>query len=141
MKKIAPLLAVLLIIVTAVTAQTNNPQAKHQYLLIFRFKSNFIPPSQTAVQDNIQKWQLYMGQLGQAGALVSGYRPAGGGKTISGAAKTVKDSVYVANNELISSFIIIKASGMDEATALANKCPIFEFDGSVEIRPLMETAN
>ncbi len=140
MKKMILLCVLAILSFGAVTAQANNTATKHQYLLIFRFKANFVPPSQSAVQDNIKKWQAYMGGLGQSGALVSGYRPTGDGKTISGTAKTVKDSLYVANNELVSSFIIIKATDMNEAGEIAAKCPIFEFDGSVEIRPLMETA-
>lgn len=140
MKKMTLLAALAFISFATVTAQANSTAAKHQYLLIFRFKTNFVPSSPSAVQDNIKKWQQYMGSLGQSGVLVSGYRPTGDGKTISGAAKTVKDSVYVANGELVSSFIIIKAADMNEAGEIAAKCPIFEFDGSVEIRPLMETA-
>jgi hypothetical protein len=69
--------------------------------------------------------------------LVTGYRPAGTGKTISGKEKVEKDSVYIANKELVSSLIIIKATSLEEAGVIAKKCPIYEFDGSVEIRPLM----
>ncbi len=112
-----------------------------QFLLIFRFKTNFAPPSQDAVKENIKHWQEYMGNLGKSGKLVSGYRPSNDGETITGTAKISQKGAYVANNELISSFIIIKAASMEEAGEIAKKCPIFEFDGSVEIRPVMNMAN
>jgi hypothetical protein len=81
-----------------------------------------------------------MAELVQTGALVGGYRPATSGKTISGSSKIEKDSVYVANNELVSSLLIINAASLDEAGLIAKKCRIFEFEGDVEIRPLTETA-
>ncbi|MBV8253400.1 MAG: hypothetical protein JO154_12400 [Chitinophaga sp.] len=121
--------------------QTANSTTDKQYLLIFRFKSNFMPPSQEAVKNNIKSWQEYMGNLGKSGKLVSGFRPSNEGETISGTAKTSQKGPYVANNELISSFIIIKASSMEEAGEIAKKCPIFDFDGSVEVRPMMNMAN
>jgi hypothetical protein len=121
--------------------QANSSSTDKQFLLIFRFKSNFIPPSQDSVQANIRHWQEYMGQLGKTGKLVSGFRPSNEGETITGKAKTEKKGTYIANNELVSSFIIIKAVSMDEAGEIAKKCPIFDFDGSVEIRPLQNTVN
>ena len=81
-----------------------------------------------------------MGGLAQTGALVTGYRPTGAGKTISGIEKIEKDSVYVANGEMVSSFVIIKATSLEDASVIAKKCPIFEFGGSVEVRPLSQTA-
>lgn len=141
MKKIL-VLATLLCIGAAVSfAQTSKVSDSKQFLLIFRFKANFVTPSQDSVQANIRHWQEYMGNLGQTGKLVSGFRPSHEGETISGTAKTMQKGVYIANNELVSSFIIIKADSMDEAGEIAKKCPIFEFDGSVEIRPLLNTAN
>ena len=122
-------------------SQTNSNTSKTEYLLIFRFKSNFVPPSQDAVQANIKYWQEYMSNLGQSGKLVNGFRPTNQGRTITGTNKTMQEGVYIANNELISSFIIINAASMDEAGEIARKCPIFEFDGSVEIRPIMDKAN
>jgi hypothetical protein len=141
MKKIV-LLAAFICLGTLVSfGQAGNTATDKQFLLIFRFKSNFVPPSQDSVQANIRRWQEYMGELGKAGKLVSGFRPSNEGETISGIAKIEQKGVYVANNELVSSFIIIKAASMDEAGAIAKKCPIFDFDGSVEIRPLQNTAN
>lgn len=110
-------------------------------MLIVRFKANFVPPSGDAVQKNIKAWQEYMGELGKAGKIANGYRPGNGGETITGSVQTTKTGPYVANNELVSSFIVINAKDMDEARAIAKKCPVFEFNGSVEIRPLQETSH
>ena len=126
---------------TTLPAQSKTNSSMQEYLLIFRFKSNFVPPSQDSLQANIRRWQDYMTNLAQSGKLVSGFRPSNEGKTISGSGKQTRDGVYIANNDLVSSVIIVKAASMDEACEIARKCPIFEFDGSIEIRPLMNTVN
>ncbi len=141
MKKIIFLTMLSCASLATLVAQTKNGSSKQQYLLIFRFKSNVVPSSQEAVQTNIKHWREYMGNLGQTGKLVAGFRPANEGKTITGSGKTIKEGAYIVNNESVSSFIIINAASMDEASEIASKCPIFEFDGSVEIRPVMQTAN
>jgi len=137
MKKIILSLVVSFTSISALLAQSNDTSLKKQYLLIFRFKSDFTPPSQDAIQANIRHWQDYMNDLKKSGKLVSGVRPNTKGKTISGSEKVTNEGAYIANHELVSSFIIINASSMDEATGIAKNCPIFEFDGSVEIRPIM----
>ena len=115
-------------------------KVKSQFLLIIRFKSDFKPASDDVVKTNIKHWQDYMGNLAQSGSLVSGYRPTDQGLTISGTDKKVNPTPYVANNELVSSVLIINAVDMDAAKAIADKCPVFEFGGSVEVRAMLNTA-
>jgi hypothetical protein len=111
-----------------------QPKVKSQFLLIVRFKADFKPASDEAVKANIQHWQEYMINLGKSGALVAGYRPATEGLTISGTEMSLKSTPYIADNELVSSVIVINAVDMDAAKAIADKCPVFEFGGSVEVR-------
>ncbi|WP_426671793.1 YciI family protein [Mucilaginibacter sp. McL0603] len=115
-------------------------KVKSQYLLIIRFKTDFKPASDDVVKANIKKWQDYMGNLVQSGSLVAGYRPASEGLTISGNKKDLKPIPYIADGELVSSILIINAVDMDAAKAIADKCPVFEFGGSVEVRPVMNIA-
>jgi hypothetical protein len=107
---------------------------------IIRFKSDFQPSSDEAVKANIKKWQDYMGGLAKSGDLVGGYRPASGGLTISGTGKTLKNDPYVSDGMQISSVIIIKAATLEAAKDIADKCPVFEFGGSIEVRPVMNIA-
>ena len=81
-----------------------------------------------------------MGSLAKSGALVGGYRPAAEGVTISGTSKSVKPTPYIADDEQVSSVLIISAPDMDAAKTLADKCPVYEFGGSVEIRSVMNMA-
>ena len=109
-------------------------------MLIVRFKSDFKPSSDDAVKNNIQKWQEYMVNLGKSGTLVAAYRPSNEGLTMSGTGKALKTTAYVADNELVSSVLIIKAVDMDVAKDISGKCPVFEFGGSVEVRSVMNAA-
>ena len=124
----------------SVFAQEQKATAKQQFLLIIRFKKNFVPPTDTAIKVNGKHWQAYMSSLAQSGSLASGYRPGSGGQIISGTQKTITDGPYIANGELVSSVLIINANDMADAKSIADKCPVFEFGGSIEIRPMMNTA-
>lgn len=138
MKKII-LLICLSVSLIAVNAQSETKPLE-QFMLVVRFPSNFVPPSNEIIQKNIQNWQRYMGNLIQNKILIKGYRPSNAGTTISGKEKLTKDEFYVANNELLSSLMIIQAKDMDAAKKIAGDCPVFELGGSIEIRPLMELA-
>ena len=59
----------------------------------------------------------------------------------TGTGKTAKATPYIANGEMVSSFLIINADDLDEAKQIAAKCPAFELGGNVEIRPIQNTAN
>jgi len=130
------LLAALLF--TGITLFAQN-KVKSQYLLIIRFKTDFKPASDEAVKTNIKHWQDYMGNLVQSGSLVAGYRPTSEGLTISGTKKDLRPIPYVADGDLVSSVLIISAVDMDSAKSIADKCPVFEFGGSVEVRSVMNT--
>ncbi|MGN6637371.1 MAG: YciI family protein [Mucilaginibacter sp.] len=119
--------------------QVINP-GKSQFLLIIRFKTDFKPSSDAVVQNNIKKWQEYMDELAKSGALVAGYRPANDGLTVSGTDKSLKSTPYISDGESVSSVLIITANDMEAAKAIADKCPVFEFGGSIEVRPVMNMA-
>ena len=38
---------------------------------------------------------------------------------------------------MVSGYLSIRARDLDEAVALAEDCPIFDYDGSVEVRPVL----
>jgi hypothetical protein len=140
MKKHFLISIILLVVSYASFAQQIVSSGKSEFLMIMRFKADFKPSSDEAVKNNIKKWQAYESDLTKAGTLVYGYRPASDGLTISGTEKSLKTSPYIAEGELVSSIWVIKAESMDAAKAIAERCPIFEFGGSVEVRPVIETA-
>jgi len=115
-------------------------EIKSQYLLIVRFKTDFKPATDSTISVNIKHWQVYMGGLAQSGKIAVGYRPSGDGITISGTQKTTTNTPYTANNDVLSSILIINADDLNDAKTIAAKCPALELGGSVEVRPIMNTA-
>ena len=131
-------LIALVICFSSITLFAQQKQA--QFLLIIRSKAD-VKASAEAIQTNIKHWQEFMGDLGKNGKIAGGYRPANDGATISGTAKTIKPNAYIANGEVVSSFLIINAADLPEAKLIASKCPVLELDGSVEVRPIQNTAD
>jgi hypothetical protein len=139
MKKYILLIALVAFVASAFAQQAAS-SGKSQFLFIIRYNTNFKPASKEAVQNNIKKWQDYMGGLVKSGNLAGGYRPDNDGVTISGTTKSAKSTPYMSDGELVSSVLIIKADNLDAAKGIANNCPIFEFGGSVEVRPITDAA-
>jgi hypothetical protein len=115
-------------------------QNQNQYVLIIRSKAD-IKASPEAIKTNSQRWTIWMTDLSKNGKIAGGYRFPVDGTTITGIDKTTTASAYIANGELISSFLIINAADLNEAKQIAAKCPTFELGGDVEIRPIQNTAH
>jgi hypothetical protein len=59
------------------------------------------------------------------------------GTTIRGRDRVVTDGPYAESKDLVSGTFVLDAASLQEAAELARDCPIFEFDGSVEVRPVL----
>ncbi|WP_343672025.1 YciI family protein [Chitinophaga sp.] len=137
MKKVI-LIAALFIICNKIFAQADT---SGQYMLIVRYDLTAPSPDAELVKANAPKWGTFIGELTRSGKLVMGLRPDNGGKTISGKTTTVEDKPYAGDNKIVSSFFLVKAGSMAEATEIAKKCPIYELGGNVEVRKVMNMAN
>lgn len=88
------------------------------------------------LQAHMQKWMDWMGSLAEQGKL-SGAQPLHRtiGKQIKGTKKVVTDGPFMEGKEMVGGYLLCKADTLEEATAIANDCPILEFeDGIVEVR-------
>jgi hypothetical protein len=100
----------------------------------------FVTPglSPSEIGAHLQKWTAWIGDLTKSGHHRGGHAVQASGKTIRGKTKTVTDGPYAEAKDLVTGNMSIVAASLDEAAALASSCPIFEFDGSVEVRPVFE---
>lgn len=112
-----------------------------QFMLIVRYRSDAPAADAELIKTNGQDWGEFIGDLAKSGKLITGLRPQQAGRTISGREKTLQEGPYAGDKAVISSFFVVKARSLDEATDIARKCPIYEFGGSVEVREVMNTAN
>ena len=60
------------------------------------------------------------------------------GKVVKGRGRAVTDGPFAEAKDLVGGYTLIEADSLAHAAQLASGCPILEFDGSVEIRPIMK---
>lgn len=95
------------------------------------------PPPPAEIGAHLAKWTEWVGGLVKAGHADPPTGPLeNGGKVVRGSAKAVTDGPYAEAKDLVSGFLIVSASSLDAAVEIARGCPIYEYDGSVEVRPL-----
>ena len=92
--------------------------------------------SATVLQEHLQSWSVWIGEMAQQGHQPGGDPVQAGGRTIRGKAKVVTDGPYAELKDLVTGNLVIEAESLDAATKLALGCPIFAYDGSVEVRPV-----
>ena len=110
-----------------------------KYMYVFRggaFVQKGLSP--TDLQEHLKGWTVWVGQLAKQGKHLGGNPVQAGGRTIRGKSKVVTDGPYAELKDLVTGNLLVDVTSLDEATNLAKGCPIFEFDGSVEVRPVAE---
>ena len=90
------------------------------------------------LQQHMQKWMDWIERLAKAGIYKAGEPLDKGGKVIRGKKQAVTDGPYAESKDLVGGYLIIKADSLAKATTLAKECPIYELDGSVEIREIRQ---
>ncbi len=112
-----------------------------KFMYIFRGGGYATPGlhSPTEIQQHLAKWNAWSNALLTAGRHAGGQplEYPGNGKTIRGRDRVVTDGPYAESKDLVSGILVVEAASLQEATELAHGCPIFEFDGSVEVRPVL----
>ena len=97
------------------------------------------PPPPAEIGAHLAKWTEWLGGLVKAGHAEVGPPPLeNGGKVVRASAKAVTDGPYAEAKDLVSGILVVSASSLAAAVELARGCPIYEYDGSVEVRPLQE---
>jgi hypothetical protein len=94
--------------------------------------------SASAMQDHLKLWGAWMGELAKQGHQPAGAAVQPGGRTIRGKSKVVTDGPYAELKDLVTGNLAIEAESLDEAASLALGCPIYIYDGSVEVRPVAQ---
>ena len=94
--------------------------------------------SPTELQAHLAKWRSWLDGLAKTGhSSNNGIPLQNAGKMVRGHKRTVTDGPFAESKDMITGSIIVDAASLDEAADLARECPVFEYDGSVEVRPLL----
>ena len=111
--------------------------AKFMYLFRVRH-AGWKPASPEEMQRRMKAWMGWIEELKKDGHLVStGERLDGGGKVVRGKAKAVTDGPYAETKDTIGGYMVVEAEDLAQAVELSHGSPIFESEGSVEIRPIV----
>ncbi|HVR85961.1 MAG TPA: YciI family protein [Planctomycetota bacterium] len=109
------------------------------YLYLFRggdAAMSKMSPEQ--MQQHMAKWMGWIERLSQAGIYKAGEPLEKSGKVLRGKKAAVTDGPYAESKDLVGGYLIVKTATLSKATEIAKECPIFESDGSVEIREIKE---
>jgi hypothetical protein len=108
-------------------------------MLIFRggavSRSDLSP---SVLQAHVEKWYRWSEELAREGRRNVGTPLANGGNAVRGHERIVTDGPYAESKDLVTGAMIIEAASLDDAVAVARRCPTYEFDGSVEVRPVQD---
>lgn len=90
-------------------------------------------------QQEMQRWMAWLKDLTDKGHIKDpGHPLERTGKLVTGRARTVTDGPFAETKDVVGGYTLLQAADLEQATALAAGCPIFELaDGTVEVRPVM----
>ena len=106
---------------------------------VFLYRGAERPSSAQDTQQIMQKWMNWFQDLSNKGYLKDRGQPLElAGKVVSGRQKTVTDGPFAEAKDLVGGYTLIEAKDLAEAAELSKGCPIFERNGFVEVRPVMQ---
>ena len=108
-----------------------------EFLFLYRGGEGGRSPE--VAQQTMQKWMTWMKELGAKGHIKDqGHPLERTGKLVKGQKKAVTDGPFAEAKDIVGGYTLVEATDLSQATELSLGCPIFEFGGSVEVRPIMQ---
>ena len=106
---------------------------------VYLYRGGQTNQSPEARQQNIQRWMAWFKELGDKGHVKNIGQPLDRtGKLVKGKQKTITDGPFAEAKDVIGGYSLIEARDLDQAVELSKGCPIFEFEGAVEVRPVLK---
>ena len=105
---------------------------------VYLYRGGQTNQSPEARQQNIQKLMVWFKDLGDKGHVKSIGQPLERtGKLVKGKQKAITDGPFAEAKDVIGGYSLIEARDLDQAVELSKGCPIFDVEGAVEVRPVM----
>lgn len=119
-------------------ADKKQPNTMSKYMFLFRGGEPGIDPmtDPAGFGAYMQTWQTWMENIAKSGKMHGGEPLEPTGVTVSGKAMKVTDGPFVEGKELVGGYIIVEADSLEEAVKLSEGCPVYTYDGIVEVRPV-----
>lgn len=108
-----------------------------EFALIFRMDITTMEaqPIEEQMRGYMQQWMSWISYIEDKGQLADGGNYFSREGRILKAGKSIIEGPYIADSNSVAGYILIWATDMDDATRVAEKCPILQGENtSVEIR-------
>jgi len=90
-------------------------------------------------EQQMQRWVKWLQELADQGHIKDRGQPLDSeGKVVRGKTRAITDGPYPESKDMVGGYTLIEADDLAKAAELAGGCPIFEYDGLVEVRPVMK---
>jgi hypothetical protein len=107
-----------------------------EFLFLFRrdYKTPGVQPSPEELKQHLDHWQAWFERLAEKGILARPLQRWDGQGKVLERGKSAVNGPFAEIKESIGGMIIISAPDYEAAEMIAQDCPIFELNGTVEIR-------
>jgi hypothetical protein len=106
---------------------------------VFLYRGGEAGRSPERIQHMMQKWMAWFKELAEKGHVKNqGHPLERSGKLVKGKQKTVIDGPFAETKDIVGGYSLIEARDLEQAVELSKGCPIFENEGAVEVRPVMQ---
>jgi hypothetical protein len=106
---------------------------------LYLYRGGDRAPVPAEAQEQMQKWMTWLKDLHQKGHVKDqGHPLEKAGKLVSGKDKKVTDGPFAEAKDVVGGYTLIDAKDLSQAVELSRGCPIFEFGGAVEVRPIVK---
>jgi hypothetical protein len=106
---------------------------------VYLYRGGRRPESPAEGEQVMQRWVHWMQELAEKGHIKDRGQPLEDeGKVVRNKGRSVTDGPYAESKDIVGGYTLVDAKDLAQAAELAAGCPIFEFDGFVEVRPVMK---
>lgn len=109
------------------------------HMLIFRESTPERYDAMTVAErrEALDRWNAWCDALAEGGSLQAGNTLAPEGRIVAGAgSRRVVDGPFAEAREVVGGYFLLAASGIEEATAIAEQCPLLPYGMVLEVRPV-----
>ncbi len=108
-----------------------------EFMFIIRGgQEKYTSASKEEMQQHMEKWQKWMGEMAANGTLINGQPLMEEGKTLADRGEKVTDRPFAEGKELVGGYLLIKTESLDHAAKIAKDCPSFDYGCTVEVREI-----
>ena len=108
-----------------------------EYVYLYRGGRRAESPAEGEQQ--MQRWMAWLQDLGAKGHIKDQGQPLeSDGKVVRGKERLITDGPYPESKDIVGGYTLVEAKDLAQAAELAGGCPIFDFGGLVEVRPVMK---